>query len=354
MLPSGAMGDYGATDRECMTRALAAATRVRCATSPNPWVGAVLRTPDGSLHEGATGEPGEAHAEVVALRSAGESARGGTLYVTLEPCSHHGRTPPCVDAVLAAGVERVVVGMVDPDHRVSGGGIAALRDAGLQVDVGLFEERVSVQLAPYIKHRLTGRPYVVLKLASSLDGGTAAPDGSSQWITCAEARADGHRIRAESDAILVGAGTIRRDDPSLTVRDYRPPVAPTQRTVDPLRVVLGGVPPDARVQPCKEMRGDLGDVLDELGSDGVLQVVVEGGAKVAGSFHRSGLVDRYVIYMAPALFGGDDMPGLFAGLGAYRIEDLWRGRFVGVERVGTDLRVELAPPETAGAANREA
>lgn len=348
VLPSGAMGDHGATDRECMTRAIAAAARVRCATSPNPWVGAVLRTPDGELYEGATGEPGEAHAEVMALAAAGGAASGGTLYVTLEPCVHHGRTPPCVDAVLAAGVARVVVGMVDPDERVSGGGIAALRDAGVDVEVGLFEERVTAQLAPYIKHRRTGRPFVVLKLASSLDGGTAAPDGSSQWITCAEARADGHRIRAESDAILVGAGTIRRDDPSLTVRDYRPPVAPIQRSVDPMRVVLGGVPPDARVQPCREMRGDLGDVLDELGSDGVLQVVVEGGATVAGAFHRSGLVDRYVIYMAPALFGGDDMPGIFAGLGAYTIDDLWRGRFVSVERVGTDLRVELAPPEPDG------
>ena len=178
----------------------------------------------------------------------------------------------------------------------------------------------------------------------TLDGGTAAPNGSSQWITSPAARADGHRLRAESDAILVGAGTVRRDDPSLTVRDYRPPVVPDSRPVDPLRVVLGQVDADAKVQPCRSMSGDLGLILDELGSDGVVQLLVEGGAAVAGDFHRAGLVDRYVIYVAPALFGGDDANGLFEGAGAWDVDDLWRGRFVGVERVGDDLRIELAAP----------
>lgn len=340
---------FDATDRECMTRALAAALRVRCITSPNPWVGAVLRTPDGTLFEGATAEAGGNHAEVSALQAAGERARGATLYVTLEPCAHQGRTGPCVDAIAAAGVSRVVIGLADPDPIVNGKGIEQLRAGGTSVDVGLFAERAAAQLAPYVKHRTTGRPFVVLKLASTLDGGTAAPDGSSQWITCPEARADGHRLRAESDAIIVGAGTIRRDDPSLTVRDYRPPVSPINGSVDPVRVVLGSVGPDARVQPCREMGGDLGQVLDDLASDGVLQLLVEGGASVAGDFHRAGLVDRYVIYMAPALFGGDDMPGIFAGLGAYTIEDLWRGRFVSADRVGTDLRIELGPAEPSAA-----
>jgi diaminohydroxyphosphoribosylaminopyrimidine deaminase/5-amino-6-(5-phosphoribosylamino)uracil reductase len=334
---------FDAVDRECMTRAVAAAARVRCITSPNPWVGCVIRSTDGELYEGATHEPGGPHAEVDALAHAGEAARGATAYVTLEPCSHTGRTGPCTEVLIEAGVTRVVVGIEDPDTKVAGSGVAALRAAGITVDVGLFAERVESQLAPYIKHRLTGRPYVVLKLAASVDGGTAAPDGSSQWITSAEARADGHRLRAESDAILVGSGTIRRDDPSLTVRDYRPPVMPASGSVDPLRIILGAAEPDAKVHPCREVKGELGTILDELGSEGVVQLLVEGGATVAGNFHRAGLVDRYVIYVAPALFGGHDAHSLFAGQGAYRMADLWRGRFTSIERIGPDVRLELMP-----------
>lgn len=334
-----------AVDRECMTRAIAAAATVRCITSPNPWVGAVLRTTGGKMFPGATEEPGGRHAEVVALDDAGDAAVGSSLYVTLEPCAHTGRTGPCVERIIDAGVGRVVVGIVDPDTAVAGRGIAKLREAGIDVVVGVQADKVEAQLAPYLKHRRTGRPWVVLKLAATTDGGTAAPNGSSKWITSPAARADGHRLRAESDAILVGAGTIRRDDPSLTVRDYHPPVAPASGTVDPLRVVLGSAPDGATVQPCRSMSGDLGAVLDDLGKDGVVQLLVEGGASVAGDFHRSGLVDRYVIYLAPAMFGGDDAKGLFVGAGAWDIADLWRGRFVSVERVGDDVRLELEPTE---------
>ncbi len=336
-----------AIDRECMTRAIAAAARVRCITTPNPWVGAVLRTSGGDMYEGATQEPGQPHAEVEALRAAGTAAAGATLYVTLEPCSHTGRTGPCVEAIIEAGVSRVVVGIEDPDPQVAGSGLAALGAAGIEVTLGVQARKVRTQLAPYLKHRTTGRPWVVLKLAATLDGGTAAPNGSSQWITSPPARVDGHRLRAESDAILVGAGTVRRDDPSLTVRDYHPPVVPQQRSLDPLRIVLGKADEAAKVQPCRQMGGDLGAVLDELGADGVVQLLVEGGAATAGDFHRAGLVDRYVIYVAPALFGGDDANGLFEGAGAWDIGDVWRGRFVGVERVGADLRIELAADEEA-------
>ena len=334
-----------AVDRECMTRAIAAAARVRCITSPNPWVGAVVRTPAGGMHEGATQAPGRDHAEIQALAKAGASARGATLYVTLEPCNHQGRTGPCTEAIIDAGVTRVVVGIEDPDPQVAGTGLQRLRDAGVDVVLGVQAEHVANQLTPYLKHRRTGRPWVVLKLAATLDGGTAAPNGTSQWITSPAARADGHRLRAESDAILVGAGTVRRDDPSLTVRDYRPPVTRDGGSVDPLRVVLGSVAADAKVQPCLEASGDLAAVVDDLGSQGVLQLLVEGGGSVAGDFHRAGLVDRYVIYLAPALFGGDDAKGLFAGSGAWDIADLWRGRFVSVERVGDDLRIEMAPAD---------
>jgi diaminohydroxyphosphoribosylaminopyrimidine deaminase/5-amino-6-(5-phosphoribosylamino)uracil reductase len=323
-------------DQEVMRRAIELAAGVRSSTSPNPWVGAVLVTRDGSTFEGATEPPGARHAEVVALdaaRAAGADVTGATMYTTLEPCSHHARTPPCSDTLIASGIGRVVVGIEDPDQHVAGRGIEQLRAAGLTVDVGVCADDVRSQLAPYVKHRTTGRPWVLLKLAASLDGRTAAPDGSSQWITGPAARADTHRLRAESDAVIVGAGTVRTDDPALTVRDADGD--------DPLRVVLGQAPKGARVHPCVELNGNLPDVLDELGRRGVVQAMVEGGATVAGAFHREGLVDQYVLYLAPALFGGDDARPMFAGPGASTIDDVWRGRITSVEQLGDDLKVEL-------------
>jgi diaminohydroxyphosphoribosylaminopyrimidine deaminase/5-amino-6-(5-phosphoribosylamino)uracil reductase len=313
-----------------MQRALALAASVRASVSPNPWVGCVI---DPGGFEGATAPPGGPHAEVLALEAAGEQARGSTLVVTLEPCAHQGRTPPCVDAIVGAGVARVVIGIEDPDPQVRGRGIARLREAGIEVEVGVCANEVRAQLAPYLKHRTTGRPYVVLKLAMSADGRTAAPDGSSRWITGEAARADAHRLRAESDAVIVGAGTIRADDPELTVR-----LAEGQ---DPVRVVLGKAPPDARVHPALELQGDLDDVLAELGRRGVVQAMVEGGPTVAGDFHRAGLVDRYVFYVAPALFGGQDARPVFAGPGAAIMDEVWRGRITSVERLGEDLRLEM-------------
>ncbi len=321
-------------DTAAMRAAIAAAATVRTSTAPNPWVGAVVASGDGTvIASGATQPPGGPHAERVALTAAGDAARGATLVTTLEPCSHHGRTPPCVDAIVAAGIARVVVGIEDPDPLVAGQGIAALRAAGIDVTVGVDAAAVTDQLAPYLVHRRTGRPYVVLKLAATVDGRTAAPDGTSQWITGPEARADAHRLRAESQAILVGAGTVRTDDPSLTVRHVEGP--------DPLRVVLGRAPAGAKVHPCLERSGDLGAVLDELGGRGVLQLLVEGGATVAHAFHAAGLVDHYVVYLAPAVFGGDDARPLFAGPGAPTIDALPRGRFSSVCRLGDDVRLDL-------------
>jgi len=324
-----------ARDEEWMRRAIANAAAVRARTSPNPWVGAVVVAADGTAYDGATEPPPGRHAEVVALAAAGaEHSRGSTVYVTLEPCSHTGRTGPCADALIAAGVARVVVAVEDPDDRVRGEGIHRLQTTGIDVTVGVLDDEVRAQLAPYLKHRSTGRPYVVLKLAATLDGRTAAPDGTSQWITGDAARTDAHRLRAESDAIIVGAGTVRADDPSLTVRHVE---------VDrqPLRVVLGTAPAGARVHPAIELTGDLGAVLDDLGGRGVLQAMVEGGAAVAHDFHAAGLVDRYVLYLAPALFGGDDARGLFAGAGAPSIDDVWRGRITDVVRLGDDIRIDV-------------
>ena len=324
------------SDEAGMRRAIELAAAVRTSTSPNPWVGAVLDCGSEQIG-GATQPPGGPHAEAVALEAAGSRAQGATMYVTLEPCAHHGRTPPCADAVVAAGVRRVVVGIQDPDPNVAGRGLEALREAGVDVTVGTCAAEVEAQLAPYLKHRRTGRPWVVLKLAATLDGRTAAPDGTSRWITGDAARTDAHRLRAESDAVLVGAGTVRADDPSLTVR--------LVSGRDPQRVVLGRAPAGARVQPALELAGDPGLVLDELGGRGVLQLLVEGGATVAHQFHAAGLVDRYVIYLAPALSGGSDARPLFEGTGVATITDLWRSRFLSVERLGDDLRVELAGAE---------
>jgi diaminohydroxyphosphoribosylaminopyrimidine deaminase/5-amino-6-(5-phosphoribosylamino)uracil reductase len=333
-----------------MARALAVAETVQGRTAPNPGVGAVV-VPAGPpaspaagapRFEGATAPPGGPHAEIAALEAAGTAAEGSTLYVTLEPCAHHGRTPPCTEAIVAAGVRRVVVAVPDPDPLVDGSGLTALRSAGIEVEVGVGEREAREQLAPYLTHRRTGRPWVVLKLAASLDGGTAAPDGSSRWITGEEARADAHRLRARSDAVLVGAGTVRADDPSLSVR--LPPGDPWFRAPDeqPLRVVLGSVPSGAAVAPALELDGEPGAVLDELGRRGVLQVLVEGGATVAHAFHHAGVVDRYVLYLAPALFGGGDARPLFDGPGAPSIDALWRGRLHSVTSLGGDLRVELS------------
>lgn len=325
---------WEAEDEVWMAEAIALGAAVRATTSPNPWVGCVV-VPAGEapVAEGATHPPGGPHAEAVALELAGDSARGATAYVSLEPCAHHGRTPPCAAALVDAGVARVVVAIEDPDSHVAGRGIAMLREAGIRVDVGAGEAAAARLLAPYLTHRRTGRPWVVLKLAVTLDGRTAAPDGSSRWITGPLARADAHALRAESDAVAVGAGTVRADDPALTVRD-----APGR---DPLRVVLGRAPAGARVAPALEHTGDLGALLDELGRRDVLQLLVEGGAHVAGAFHRAGLVDQYVFYVAPALLGGDDGCPVLAGAGAPTMAEVWRGRLDSLCRLGDDVRIDV-------------
>jgi diaminohydroxyphosphoribosylaminopyrimidine deaminase/5-amino-6-(5-phosphoribosylamino)uracil reductase len=317
-----------------MAEAMREGDKARLHAPPNPWVGAVIVRDGAIIAAGHTQVPGESHAEVEALRHAGERARGATMVVTLEPCCHVGRTGPCVEALIEAGVVRVVVGSLDPDPRVAGRGVATLREAGVRVDVGVELEAVRAQLAPYLWHRVTGRPYVVLKVAATLDGVVAMADGSSQWITSEEARRDGHLLRAQSQAIIVGANTVRLDDPALTARlgDV---------TLEPLRVVLGHAPEGAKVHPCVERQGELGPVLDELGEHDILQVLIEGGATVASEFLEAGLVNHVVWYAAPALAGQRDGRGALAVLSTPSIGALRRARFTDVRRVGDDVRMDL-------------
>ena len=322
-------------DERMMRLAVDTACTARLRSRPNPWVGAVVVAQNGEVFTGATLEPGNAHAEIVALNAAAHHAQGSTLFSTLEPCNHTGRTGPCTQAIIDAGVSRVVVGTLDPDSKVSGSGVQHLRKAGLTVDVGVLEQEVKQQLAAYLHHRATGRPFVVLKMASTIDGRIAATDGSSKWITGETARKRVHQLRAESDAIVVGAGTVRADDPSLTVRDADGP--------SPRRIVLGTIDASAKVHPCTQWTGTLPDLLDTLGKEGVVQLLVEGGARVAASFHRERLINQYIMHIAPVIAGGDDATGVFAGPAASTMADMWRGRIVSTTNLDGDIEIILEP-----------
>lgn len=354
--------------------ALAEGERGRLTAAPNPWVGCVVVRGGEVVGRGFHRAAGEPHAEPHALAVAADRARGATAYVTLEPCSHQGRTPPCAPALVAAGVSRVVVGVLDPDPAVSGRGVALLRAAGVDVVVGVGAAAAEASLAPYLHHRRTGRPLCRLKAAVSLDGRTAAADGSSQWITGPEARADGHRLRAQAQAVMVGAGTALADRPALTVRHLDPPVAR-----QPLRVLLdarGRVPaegplfdlalaptlvfttPGAEpatvaawhsagasvevVAPGADGGVDLDAVLRVLGARGVLEVLVEGGATLHGALHRAGLADCMTLYVGGCVLGEGGRP-LVAGPWAGSIGAAPRWRIVEARPVAADLRVDCVP-----------
>ena len=319
-------------DESMMRLAVDTAVDARLRSRPNPWVGAVVVATDGQVFCGATMQPGEAHAEVVALQAAGANTHGATLYTTLEPCSHTGRTGPCTRAIIDAKISRVVVGIIDPDKQVAGNGIKQLRDAGITVDVGIEQTLVAQQLAPYLYHRRTGRPYVILKMAMTLDGRVAMPD-NSQWITGETARKRVHQLRAESDAILVGAGTVRADNPSLTTRDFDGP--------SPRRVVLGNVLPTDNVNPCLEWTGSLPNLLDTLGSEGVIQLMVEGGPRVATSFHNERLINQYVLHLAPIIAGGSESPNALAE--STDMTSMMNGHIVSTQILDDDVEIILEP-----------
>jgi diaminohydroxyphosphoribosylaminopyrimidine deaminase/5-amino-6-(5-phosphoribosylamino)uracil reductase len=320
---------------ELMSMAMNEGERARLHAPPNPWVGALIVNDQGVIvGEGHTQAPGESHAEIEALRRAGDAARGATMVVTLEPCSHTGRTGPCADAIIAAGIARVVVGMVDPDPRVAGSGIALLKASGVDVEVGVEKDAVAAQLAPYLWQRVTARPYVVAKIASTLDGVVAMADGSSQWITGPGARRDAHLLRAQSQAILVGAGTVRADNPELTARL-------DDIVLEPLRVVLGRAPEGAKVRPCLELSGDLGLILDELGHHDVLQVLIEGGPTTTSAFFEAGLINHVVWYQAAAFAGARGTLSALKGLSTPTMDALRRGRLTDVRRIGDDIRIDV-------------
>jgi len=357
-----------------MRLALEEAGRALGRTSPNPAVGAVVVRDGRVIARGHHARAGRAHAEVVALRAAGARAGGADLYTTLEPCDHQGRTPPCSVAILEAGIRRVFVGSRDPNPLVDGRGIARLRRAGVEVVEGVLASACDAFNEAWLVYIREGRPFVTLKAAVTLDGRLATRSGDSRWVTGEAARAWVHRLRDRVDAILVGSGTARADDPSLTAR------LPGGRGRDPLRVVLStaldlpadlallrGGPPTLVVHTSRRTRAfgpavetlrvkrgpggvSLPDLLDRLAGRGVVHLLVEGGARVHASFLRAGLVDRMAVLVAPKLAGSDGVP-LAALRGPERMADAIALEGVHVEQLGPDVLVTgrlAAPPSTPG------
>ncbi|MGE0383876.1 MAG: bifunctional diaminohydroxyphosphoribosylaminopyrimidine deaminase/5-amino-6-(5-phosphoribosylamino)uracil reductase RibD [Gammaproteobacteria bacterium] len=352
-----------------MARALALARRGLYSTRPNPAVGCVLVRDGVIVGEGWHRRAGEPHAEIHALAQAGAAARGATCYVTLEPCCHHGRTPPCADALITAGVARVVAAMRDPNPRVDGGGLARLADAGIAVEHGLLAQAAAELNRGFVHRMVHGRPWVQAKMGASLDGRTALPSGESRWITSVEARRDVQRLRARAGVILTGIGTVLADDPELTVRE--PPVgfelAPTLRAVldsrlripPASRVLAGGgtlvytavrddaarTAVEARAATVVQIEGgprpDLGRVLADLAARGVNEVLIEAGPTLCGAALQAGFVDELVLYLAPRLLGAGRGVAVLDGVDC--LADAPALRIVEERRIGPDLRLVLAP-----------
>ena len=346
--------------------------RGRYTVAPNPLVGAVIAEDGKVVGEGWHSRAGEPHAEVVALDGAGEAARAATMYVTLEPCNHFGRTPPCVETIVRAGISRVVVGHLDPDPRMRGRSVALLREAGVEVEV-LDDFSFDVQNEQFFHHMRSGRPFVHLKLATTLDGRIAAAGGDSKWVTGEQARLRAHELRAEAGAVLVGANTARTDDPMLTARDLpaTPPVitrvvldphlttspesrlansaqaAPvvvftTKRAVDGREKKLQehGVEVVTAAGSDKDM--DLRFVLEELGGRGIKGLLVEGGGETATRFVREGLADKMTLFYAPKLLGSEGVP-MIGALRATKVAESLQFSVSDVEKIGEDVVVTLYP-----------
>jgi diaminohydroxyphosphoribosylaminopyrimidine deaminase/5-amino-6-(5-phosphoribosylamino)uracil reductase len=356
---------FSTTDRDAMARALALAEQGLATTTPNPRVGCVIVRDGAIIGEGWHRRAGEPHAEILALAAAGEAARGATAYVTLEPCTHFGRTPPCTGALIAAGLTRVVAAMEDPNPKVAGSGLDRLRAAGINVDCGLLADEARELNIGFISRMTRGRPWVRLKVAATLDGKTALKNGVSQWITGAEARADGHRWRARACAVLTGIGTVKADDPQLTVRDH-----PCER--QPLRILLDPrleVSPAARILqgapalvltavadndtharqladsghsiltlPSKDGRVDLPALMRELAARELNEIHVEAGATLNGALLAAGYADELLLYLAPMIVG-DAARGMFDLPALTALDEAARFEIREYQQIGKDLRL---------------
>lgn len=354
------------THEQYMRRALKLAKRGR--TSPNPMVGAVVVKDGVIVGEGYHPRAGEPHAEVFALRDAGEAARGATMYVTLEPCCHFGRTPPCTKAVIEAGIAEIYVAMADPDSRVASKGLDELRQAGVTVNYPLLEDEARHLNEAYIKHRTTGLPLVTLKSAMSLDGRIATRTGDSKWITNERSRAFAHRIRSRVDAIIVGGGTARADDPRLTARLGRKIYFPTRVVVTasgdlPESLSLFNQPGDtviacsstanveslgklertgARILTLRKAgdQASIADLIAQLGEMGCLSVLIEGGGEVAASAFTERVIDKVIYFYSPKIIGGRDAVSSVGGLGAEDVQSSIRLNNTKIRRFGEDFAVE--------------
>lgn len=362
---------WSATDRKFMEHALALASKARGHTSPNPMVGAVIVRDGEIVGEGYHQKAGEAHAEIHALNQAKGLAQGATMYVTLEPCCHWGRTPPCTEAIIRAKIANVFVAMKDPNPQVAGNGIRQLEEVGISVQVGLCEVESRQLNEVFIKYITTQRPFVILKSAISLDGKIATASGESQWITSEASRLKGHEVRAQVDAILVGVGTVLHDNPSLTTR------LPDRRGEDPIRVILdsrGRTPLGAKVfnpdsnagtlivatkdAPLKKIeafktvgaevlivkekdgRVCLETLMQELGHREITSVLIEGGGEINAAALEAGIVDKLMFFLAPKLIGGRDAPGPIGGRGIARLAETFELHRVKATQIDSDFLIE--------------
>jgi len=355
-------------DERWMKRALHLAEKGKGRTSPNPMVGAILVKDGKMVGEGHHAKAGEAHAEIVALQQAGEEAEGAILYLNLEPCTHYGKTPPCVPQVIEAGVKRVVIGMEDPNPLVKGKGIEILRKAGLDVEVGILEKECRRLNEAFCKYILKKEPFVVLKVAATLDGKMATRNGDSKWISGEASRRFVHKLRDQVDGVLVGIGTVLKDNPMLTAR--------IRGGRDPYRIVLDSrlkIPEEAKVigtspskaiiastelapkdkieklekrgvqiliLDSKEGRVNLKSCLSKLGEMGMMNLLVEGGSQVNGSFLDEGVIDKLLLFLSPKLIGDQQALGIFGGKGASNLQKATALKEIKAKRMGEDILLE--------------